>query len=70
MSSPASVPTISGIAASSISTATADARNGASCRVLEKAGLRREGVGRIARLTRGERSDEVRFGLLREEFLG
>jgi RimJ/RimL family protein N-acetyltransferase len=48
--------------------ATADARNLASCRVLEKAGLLREGTRRGARLTRGERSDEAVYGVLREDW--
>jgi len=48
--------------------AIADARNVASQRVLEKAGMTREGVLRQNRLHRGEPMDEVWFGVLREEF--
>ncbi len=48
--------------------ATADAGNQQSWRVMEKLGMRREGVLRSHRLTRGVRSDEVVYGLLREEW--
>lgn len=41
--------------------------NGASCRVLEKNGFRKEGVRRKARYRFGEWHDEVRYGLLGEE---
>lgn len=48
--------------------ATADPRNGASLRVMEKAGMRREGTLRKNRYTRGEPADEVWCGLLRGEW--
>jgi RimJ/RimL family protein N-acetyltransferase len=41
--------------------------NGASCRVLEKNGFRREGVRRKARYRSGAWHDEVLYGLLGEE---
>lgn len=47
--------------------AMADARNVASTRVLEKIGMKREGVLRSNRFVRGERVDEVWFGVLRAE---
>lgn len=49
--------------------ATADARNTASRRVLEKAGLRLDGVLRQRRIHRGERHDEAHFSILRDEWL-
>lgn len=48
--------------------ATADARNTASHRVLEKIGMRLDGTLRQRRLHRGERSDECHFSILREEW--
>lgn len=51
-------------------TAMADARNVGSWRVMEKLGMKREGYFRGHRLHRGERVDEVRYGLLREDFAG
>lgn len=48
--------------------ATADAENVGSWRVMEKAGMRREGLIRGERMHRGERRDEVRYGLLRTEW--
>jgi ribosomal-protein-alanine N-acetyltransferase len=48
--------------------ATADARNVASHRVMEKIGMSREGVLRQNRVTRGEPVDEVWFGILRPEW--
>lgn len=45
-----------------------DARNGASARVLEKVGLKREGVLRANRFERGEFVDEVWYGMLRNEW--
>lgn len=48
--------------------ASTDARNLASQRVLDKAGFEREGVLRGHRFARGEYADEVRFGLLREDW--
>ena len=47
--------------------ATADVRNRRSQRVMEKAGMTREGVLRSHSKGRGERIDEVYYGLLREE---
>jgi ribosomal-protein-alanine N-acetyltransferase len=50
--------------------ATADARNIASRRVMEKLGMRLEATLRMHRLdARGELLDEVWYGLLREEWL-
>jgi RimJ/RimL family protein N-acetyltransferase len=48
--------------------AKADARNVASVRVMEKLGMRREGLMRSDRLCRGELTDEVVYGLLRSEW--
>ena len=48
--------------------ARADVRNTGSWRVMEKLGMRREGLLRSHRLIHGERSDEVVYGILREEF--
>ena len=48
--------------------ARADPRNGASVRVLEKIGMRREGLLRGHLLVRGERVDRVYYGILREEW--
>lgn len=48
--------------------ARADPRNGASVRVLEKLGMRREGLLREHLLIRGERVDRVYYGILREEW--
>jgi RimJ/RimL family protein N-acetyltransferase len=50
--------------------AFADARNGASLRVMEKLGLRREGLLRRHDRIRGELVDQVFCGLLREEWSG
>lgn len=47
--------------------AIADARNPASLRVLEKAGMTREGILRQNRMFRGELMDEVWYGVLRGE---
>ena len=48
--------------------ATADARNGASIRVMEKLGMKREGLLRQNRACRAELTDEVVYGLLRGEW--
>jgi RimJ/RimL family protein N-acetyltransferase len=48
--------------------ATADARNLASIRVLQKLGMRHEGTLRRHRYYRGEWADEVHYGLLAEEY--
>jgi RimJ/RimL family protein N-acetyltransferase len=48
--------------------ARADARNMRSWRVMEKLGMQREGVLRAHRVIAGERSDEVVYGVLREEW--
>ena len=48
--------------------ATADARNGASQRVMEKLGMVREALLRQHRFNRGEPFDEVLYGILREEW--
>lgn len=48
--------------------ATADTRNVASQRVMEKAGMRREGVPRQSRISRRELLDEAYFGILRNEW--
>jgi RimJ/RimL family protein N-acetyltransferase len=48
--------------------ARADPRNVASVRVMEKLGMRREALLRSHVLRRGERSDRVYYGLLREEW--
>jgi RimJ/RimL family protein N-acetyltransferase len=48
--------------------ATADVRNVASRRVMEKLGMRHEGTLRQNRITRGEAIDEVWFGILRSEW--
>jgi [ribosomal protein S5]-alanine N-acetyltransferase len=48
--------------------ARADARNLGSIRVMEKLGMRREGLLREDRLARGEFIDEVIYGLLRREW--
>ncbi|MFN0147543.1 MAG: GNAT family N-acetyltransferase [Dehalococcoidia bacterium] len=47
--------------------ARADIRNTGSWRVMEKLGMRREGLLRSHRYIHGERSDEVVYGILREE---
>jgi RimJ/RimL family protein N-acetyltransferase len=49
-------------------TATADAENRQSWRVMEKLGMQREGYMRSARVLRGERRDMVWYGILREEW--
>ena len=48
--------------------AFADIRNEASWRVLEKIGMRREGVLRSRRVLHGERVDDVFYAVLREEW--
>ena len=48
--------------------ARADARNARSIRVMEKLGMKREGLLRNDRLCRGELIDEVVYGLLRSEW--
>jgi RimJ/RimL family protein N-acetyltransferase len=50
--------------------ATCDPDNAASVRVLEKAGLRREGLLRGLYLVRGRRRDRLVFGLLRTDASG
>jgi RimJ/RimL family protein N-acetyltransferase len=47
--------------------ARCDAENVASWRVMEKLGMRREGHLRAQRLLRGQRRDELVYGILREE---
>ena len=48
--------------------ARADDRNKASQRVMEKVGMRREGVLRKSRVERGEAFDEAWFAILRSEW--
>lgn len=48
--------------------ATADARNVASRRVLEKVGMRPDGVLRQRRVHRGQRVDECHYSVLRAEW--
>jgi RimJ/RimL family protein N-acetyltransferase len=48
--------------------ARADAENRGSWRVMEKAGMTREGLHRSHRVLRGERRDEVVYGLLRADW--
>ena len=48
--------------------ARADAGNDGSWRVMEKLGMRREAIFRSHRVLRGERRDEVVYGVLREEW--
>ena len=48
--------------------ATADLRNERSWRVMEKLGMQREGLLRSQIILRGERMDEVTYGVLREEW--
>ncbi|MYL06055.1 MAG: GNAT family N-acetyltransferase [Gemmatimonadales bacterium] len=48
--------------------AYADARNAQSLRVMEKLGMTREGTLRSHRTLRGERVDDVYYGLLRVEW--
>jgi RimJ/RimL family protein N-acetyltransferase len=50
--------------------ARADARNLGSIRVMEKLGMKREGLLRSERLCRGELRDEVVYGVLRSEWTG
>ena len=50
--------------------ARADAHNLGSIRVMEKLGLKREGLLRSEGLCRGELRDEVVYGLLRSEWRG
>ncbi len=47
---------------------TADARNGASIRVMQKLGMAWEGTFRRHRLHRGEYVDEVHYGVLRDDW--
>ena len=47
----------------------ADAINTQSTRVMEKLGMTLEGVLRAQTVVRGERRDEVRYGLLRDEWI-
>jgi ribosomal-protein-alanine N-acetyltransferase len=48
--------------------ASADLENRRSTRVMGKVGMTREGVLRSQRKVRGERRDEVYYGILREEW--
>jgi len=48
----------------------ADALNTQSTRVMEKLGMTLEGVLRAQTVVRGERRDEVRYGLLQDEWIG
>ncbi len=48
--------------------ARADVRNRRSWRVMEKLGMQREALLRAHRLERGERTDEVWYALLRQEW--
>jgi len=50
--------------------ARADARNGASQRVMEKIGMVKEGVLRQSRVERGEALDDAWFAVLRSEWAG
>ena len=50
--------------------ATADARNIASQRVMQHLGMTHEGTLRSHRIARGERVDEVWYGVLRAEWVG
>ena len=50
--------------------ACADVRNVASWRVMEKLGMRREGLLRSRRVVHGERVDDMLYALLREEWGG
>jgi RimJ/RimL family protein N-acetyltransferase/orotate phosphoribosyltransferase len=49
--------------------ATADSRNHASVRVMEKVGFRREGLLRRQRVCRGELTDQIVCGALRDEWI-
>lgn len=49
--------------------AHADAGNQRSWRVMEKLGMTREGIFRSHSLVRGERRDDVQYGILKEEWL-
>jgi L-amino acid N-acyltransferase YncA len=49
-------------------TASCDARNAASAGVLEKLGMRREGHLRKSTWAKGEWTDDLLYGLLREEW--
>lgn len=51
-------------------TATCDQRNKASARVMEKLGMRREGVFRQSKYIQGAWRDEFLYAFLAEEFLG
>jgi RimJ/RimL family protein N-acetyltransferase len=48
--------------------ASTDFRNGRSRRVMEKLGMRQEGLLLSNRIARGQRIDDVRYGLLRGEW--
>jgi RimJ/RimL family protein N-acetyltransferase len=48
--------------------ATADARNLASIRVMQKLGMKHEGTLRRHRFYQGEHADEVHYGILAEEY--
>ncbi len=48
--------------------ALTDTRNRQSWRVMEKLGMKREGVLRSNRILRGERADDAMYGLLRDEW--
>ncbi len=48
--------------------ALTDTRNRQSWRVMEKLGMKREGVLRSNRMLRGERCDDAVYGLLRDEW--
>lgn len=50
--------------------AMADVQNGASQRVMEKIGMKKEGVLRQNRVERGEAVDEAWFEILRSEWSG
>lgn len=50
--------------------ATANARNIGSQRVMQHLGMTHEGTLRSHRIARGERVDEVWYGLLRDEWVG
>jgi RimJ/RimL family protein N-acetyltransferase len=48
--------------------AKADPENTASCKVLEKAGFKREGILRKTFFSRGKWKDDCMFSILREEW--
>lgn len=51
-------------------TASCDQRNKASARVMEKLGMRREGVFRRSRYIQGDWRDEYLYAILSDEFFG